>query len=471
MSEGELLIRDVVIEGRAPCELLVRSGRIAAIGNGLTTRGQVMEGCGGALIPGLHDHHIHLLAAAARFDSLDISGSDRPGAAQAAIITAVAARQPGVWLRVTGYHEHVCGVLDRSMLDQMAPLNPLRLEHQSGALWVLNSLALECLGVHDAPAALERDGQGLPTGNLWRGEAWLRDRLGVVPPDIGLLARQLAAFGVTGVTDTSPTTDYSAYSWLSHAHDSGALPQKLLLMSGALLDVPQATNVKLGPVKYLLDDNALPDLDEFGAAIARSHDAGRAVAIHCVAYGELAMALAALDLAGSRPGDRIEHGGLIAQESIQDLRRMGLCVVTQPSFIAERGDRYLKMIDHDQQSDLYRCASLISAGVRTVASSDAPYGNLDPWESMRAAVSRTTRAGALIGPDERVSPSTALDLFLTDPDRPGGARRRLIPGAPADLCLLSGPEPTRLEELQAGRVQATLISGQIVFQGGDGRGC
>src|SRR5881628_2579258 len=65
------------------------------------------------------------------------------------------------------------------------------------------------------------------------------------------------------------------------------------------------------------------------------------IAIHCVTRVALALAIAALDTAGSRPGDRIEHGAVVPPDMAARLADLGLTVVTQPNFIRERGDDYL----------------------------------------------------------------------------------------------------------------------------------
>ena len=62
----ELLIRNAEIAGDAPRDLRAREGRIAEIGAGLAAgAGKPLDAAGGALLPGLHDHHLHLLALAA----------------------------------------------------------------------------------------------------------------------------------------------------------------------------------------------------------------------------------------------------------------------------------------------------------------------------------------------------------------------------------------------------------------------
>ncbi|MCE3290528.1 MAG: Amidohydrolase 3, partial [Caulobacter sp.] len=188
---------------------------------------------------------------------------------------------------------------------------------------------------------------------------------------------------------------------------------------------------------------------------------GRGIAVHCVTATELAFTLAAFEAFGSWPGDRIEHGSVIPAAAIGALARLNLTVVTQPAFVGERGDRYLRTVDPSDQPDLYRCASLLEAGVRVAASSDAPYAGADPWAAMRAAVSRRTPAGHGLGEAERLSPARALDLFLGSFDDPGGPPRRLGLGTPADLCLLTAPPAEA--PFAARPVAATVIGGRLAF--------
>ena len=92
-------------------------------------------------------------------------------------------------------------------------------------------------------------------------------------------------------------------------------------------------------------------------------------------------------------GDRIEHGAVIPRELDHTLRTMGLAVVTQPNFVSERGDEYLTSVDAADLDDLWRCASLLDAGVTVGAGSDAPFGRPDPWALIQSAVDRRTDYG------------------------------------------------------------------------------
>jgi predicted amidohydrolase YtcJ len=459
-----LTIRNVEVRGVPGLDVRIDGGRIAEIGARLRRDSHELDGWGGALIPGLADHHIHLFGLAAQAASVALDGARGPAEMATLIAAALDGRAPGAWVRAVGYHESIAGTLDRHDLDVLAPRHRLRIQHQTGALWVLNSLALESLGADDGARALERDADGRPTGRIWRGDAWLRERIGSEAPPLAAIGHRLAACGVTAVTDASVTTDSAAADRLADGVRHGALPFHLTLMSGGQLIAPQDGAFAVGPLKILLDDHDLIDLEDFIGRIGLARDWGRRVAVHCVTAGELALSLAAFEAAGAMAGDRIEHGGLIPSAAIAQIRALGLTVVTQPAFVRERGDRYIAEVPVEEQADLYRCASLLADGVSVAASSDAPYASLDPWLGIAAAIDRRTAGGRPLGAAERLAPEAALALYLGASGSPGGPPRQVGVGAPADLCLLDGPLGEVLRDPRRDRVRATLLAGALTFQ-------
>ena len=464
----DLTLRDVEIEGRRGLDVRLSGGRIAMIGPRLPGRGVDLDGRGGALIAGLHDHHIHLFALAARARSLDVGPASRAGvtAFSEALRGAAAGLRPGEWLRAYGFDEAAAGLPDRRALDAIVPDHPLRIQDRTGALWLLNTLAVDRAAAADfppdPPALLERDADGAPTGRIWRGDAWLRSRLRDGPPSLGGVSADLARWGVTGVTDASVTTDDEQVRAFASAIDRGELVQNLTLMSGGGLRGDPSRRIVVGPVKMVLDDRALPDFDAAREGVRRARSWGRPVAAHCVTAAELAFFLALLADDGPRRGDRVEHGGVITQPSAAAIAEMGLTVVTQPAFISAKGDRYLAEVDAADQPWLYPCGSLLGAGIKVAASSDAPYGPADPWTALVAATTRRTRGGFVIGPGERIAPTRALALYQGEAANPGGPPRRVAVGAAADLCLLHGSLAAALAEPDAARVRATFIGGACV---------
>ncbi len=218
----------------------------------------------------------------------------------------------------------------------------------------------------------------------------------------------------------------------------------------------------LAPGKRILHDDGL-DLDDLTAWIAERHRAGEPVAVHCVTAAQLVVTIAALQAAGGHPADRIEHAAMVPLDCIDDLVALGITVVTQPNFVAERGDQYRTDVPTAEQDQLWRLATLLAAGVPVALSTDAPFGAPDPWAAMRAAVHRRTPRGVVLNPVERISGRRALTLFLgsaRNPARP----RRIASGEPGDLCLLTDSPQRVVDTLDADLVAATIVGGVVVFE-------
>jgi predicted amidohydrolase YtcJ len=421
-----------------------------------------------AALPGLHDHHLHLMAMAARSTSVDVGpvAVAGTGGLDRVLRGADARLRPGAWLRAVGWDE-AGGRLDRWALDRRVPDRPVRVQHRAGHLWILNSAACQALEIERDPSAgVERDASGVPTGRLVDRDDWLAAHLPRGdPPDLGAVSRRLAAYGVTGVTDATPTTDAADVELLAAARRAGTVVQRVTVMGGIGPAGPRVPEgIVLGPAKVMVSDGRYPGVEDLARQFEAAHRGDRPVAVHCVTRIASVLAIAAWESAGARDGDRMEHGGVLPPDLVERLATLGVTVVTQPSFLRVRGDDYRREVEADDFGHLYRCASLERAGVGLGGSSDAPFGPDDPWAAMAAAVDRRTMSGRLIGGAERLSPGRALELFLSDPRSPGGPPRPILPGAPADLCLLDCDRRRALEDLDAGHVVATVVGGRLVHR-------
>jgi predicted amidohydrolase YtcJ len=442
-----LIIRDVRPFGGPLVDIAVRDGVIVQLEPRLKMRGTEWDGGGKVILPGLIDHHIHLFATAAQRDSVDLSGIMTRDALVALLRSAASLKPEGSWIRATGFDETPIGLPSLADLDDWLPHHPIRIQGRTGALWLLNSRALQQQGTGPFPGCVERGPNGALTGRIWRGDAWLRGQLPSAPPSLVALGLELAGFGITAVTDTSATNGPEDGRLLGQA----GLPQRLTLMGTE--DLAPSPAYTLGPVKLMLDDHDLPGISALATRIRAARALGRNVAAHCVTLAELVTYLAALeDAEGAKPGDRIEHGGIIPVDLIASIAAAGLTVVTQPHFIHERGDRYAATVEPRDRPDLYRLRSLIEGGVSVLGGSDAPYGSLDPWAAMRAARDRRSAGGLMIGPDEAISAAEALQLYAGPETAVGGA---------ADFCLLDCGWDEALADLSAGHVAGTMIGGHI----------
>jgi predicted amidohydrolase YtcJ len=465
-----VLVVNAEVRGRPGRGVRVGPEEILEVGAGLAPRrGEpVLDAAGGAVIPGLHDHHVHLRGLVAARLSADLSAAADPAAFDRLLSAAAAAVTPGQWLRATGWSDISAGPLDRHRLDALTGSVPARVQHRSGAMWVLNSAALREVGAdHSDADGIEHDDLGAPTGRLLRLDGWLRDRL---PPGPGLSAgwlragladhgRRCARLGLTGFTDATPDRDQPDIDSFGNMSADRTFPQRLLLMAPPGLRPPPTGLVTLGPRKVILDDAALPEVAELAALADQTHRRGSALAVHCVTAEQLIVAVAAFEQAGAA-GDRIEHASVVPSGYATRLARLGLTVVTQPGFISARGDDYLRDVPAPEQPWLYPCATLAWAGAALAAGTDAPFGPSDPWRCVAAAVTRRTASGRVVGRAERLSPARALRLFLTAPEDPARLRE-VRPGQPGDLCVLRTPLRAFLGRPAADGVRASIIAAEI----------
>ena len=456
-----MLIANVEIHGAGAADLRIENGKIAAIGCLAARPGEeILDQGGAAALPGLNDHHIHLMAYAAALDSVACGPPQVNTTEELIEALAKAAPNSRGWVRGIGYHESVAGDIDRCRLDAIRTDVPVRVQHRTGRLWMVNSAGLDRL-------ARACDGELPPEGERGRffdQDDTLRRLWGGATPPVAAASRRLASFGVTGLTDLTPGNDTADAAGFDRLRAAGILLQRIRVGGK-----PEMRHAPAGPTKVHLHDSSLPDYDGLCRLIGGSHARGREVAMHCVTEAELVFALAAFRDAGTRCGDRIEHASVTPPVLLDQIRELGLLVVTQPQFVAERGDAYLRDLPDEEHAWLYRCREFLDRGIPLAGGSDAPFGHADPWWAMRAAVERRTASGRSLGAREALSPEQALSLYLGSLEEPERVRRITV-GAAADLCLLDRPWREARTLLHSACVAATIQAGRVVYRRSDQSG-
>lgn len=445
---NRVVIRRAEVDGRL-VDVVWADGTVVEVtsaGGANAGRGyEEFDAQGGAVVPGLHDHHLHLLALAATRGAVRAGPPEvrSPAELAEALTQACRLSTRGGWVRAVGYHESVAGYLDAAALDAMLVGGgpslqsvPVRVQHRTGRMWMFNRSGISVAGIDrlDHPG-VERFPDGTPTGRVFGADDALRGRLKPEALDLAATAAMLATYGVTGVTDLTPMVAAADAELIAaHALDP-AFPIRVVITGGADLSPAAGEGLPRGPVKLLPSDREPIDLDKVVGDFRSARATGRPIAVHCVTRIGLVVALAAFDEVGVRPGDRIEHGAVVPDDLIGGLSDRGLIVVTQPNFVAERGDDYLADVETDDLPHLWRCRSLLEGGVAVAGSTDAPFGDPDPWRAIAAATSRRAQSGASVGPAERLDAASALALFSGEWFRPP-QERRVAAGSVTDLCVL-----------------------------------
>ena len=456
--------------------------------------------CGGrTLLPGFHDAHIHLLAYAATLVSVDCRPSSVGSINELnGAISARAARTPhGQWIRAWGYDE--TALVERRHptrwdLDAAAPRHPVRLDHGSGHATVLNSVALERVGIVSSTpepdgATIARDVEsGEPNGLLFEMDEYLDSR---VPPlsgdelqtSVRQASRRLLERGVTSVQDATHHNSIERWSLFEDLRDSVQVMPRITLMPGhpsvhefsesGLRFAGGDEWLRIGHAKLMVTASSAtqsPSPPALRRIISRCAELGFPVAIHAVESEvvlDAARALAAVEAPG--PGgvrNRIEHCSEAPPDVVDAVVRSRAAVVTQPGFVYHRGDRYRKTVDSSMLPWLYRARSLADRGVHIAFGSDAPVVDPDPMCGVYSALTRLTASGSALGDGEGIDLIDALRAYTTVPARLAGmgdSLGRLAPGHLADIIVfdadLESVGPDRLPGL---RPTLTILGGRSV---------
>ena len=168
--------RDTVAEA-----LAIHAGRIVAVGTNAQIRALARKGArvidlhGLTATPGLIDTHAHLADGGMEaLKSVDLSGATSIADIRRAVAARAATLPPGAWLTGSGWDEGKLAdhrYVRASDLDDVAPRNPMWLEHTTGHYGTANAAALRLAGIAsgsaDPPAGtIDRDAEGHPTGVL-----------------------------------------------------------------------------------------------------------------------------------------------------------------------------------------------------------------------------------------------------------------------------------------------------------------
>ena len=497
--------------------LVERGGRIAYVGDreeaerlaGPGARRVDLEGR--ALLPAFVDPHSHLLACA--YARLQVPLGECAGWGEIAdrLSRHVQERgiQPGEWVKGTGYDQNALAegaAPDRFCLDRACPHNPVVIQHASGHAGVFNTLALERLGALNEDCGLERDGQGELTG---RGEENpFLDLLGRIPMDG--LEDVLRAF-------QGAQEEYASHG-ITTAQEGLLQPvmapvyQEILRRGLLYLDVNAyvppadydrlrgqfAQGVSASPgtfqvagMKIFLDGSP-----QGGTAWVREPYAGGGCGTSTMTDGQVLSAFRqALDrdaqLLAHCNGDRAAeqyltllaqaereagkklcrpvmiHAQLLGLDQLERVKALGVIPSFFVAHVYHWGEIHVKNFGLDRAGRISPAGSTLARGIPFTFHQDSPVIPPDMLETIWCACVRRTKAGRVLGAEERIPVEAALRAVTQKAALQYGLERELgtlRPGKRADFVLLSGdPLRTPPEELKKLQVERTIRCGRTIW--------
>lgn len=505
-------------EDDAPEALLTRGDRIVAVGTlsdlrRQAPRAQAYDLQGKTLLPGFVDAHSHITQFAKTLRLVSLSGCRSEEEIRERLQRHMRERPPrrGEWVLGFGYDDSELSGRkhpEQQILDAVSVEFPILITHVSGHMGVLNSRALcelHISGETQDPAGGRigrKPGSREPNGFL--EETAFTDAASRIPaasPEEELCMLEQAqeiylSYGIT--TAQEGKADAAAHSLLTEAARCGKLVMDVIsyldyfqtteeLREQARLRQDHSGRYRLGGYKIFLDGspqgrtawltqpycNAADGYrgypahtaDEVREAVQESVQDGMQLLAHC--NGDAA-AKQFLDACRREDGIRalrpvMIHAQLLRGDQLPVLREIGMI----PSFFVTHcwywGDAHIRNLGRERADRISPLGTAARLGIPFTLHQDTPVLQPDLLEAVWCAVTRRTKEGQALAPDERVSPWEALKAVTCHgayqyfEERDKGT---LAPGKRADLVVLDqnplSVPPERLREI---RVLETIKDG------------
>lgn len=418
-------------------------------------------------------------------------------------------------------------------LDAVCANRPLFMRHTSGHSSIANTAALNRIGAlspdfHDPEGGhVVRDAEGNPTGLVQENAQILLQDLfkpysvATMEDAIERAQRRLASEGITSVSDAGIGAGWigdSPIQFLAYQnlYDTGRLSVRSQVMPTIynLHDIDHADGdpfglgidlgirsklgddwLSLGPVKVFTDgslsgetaamtvpyrgqpqnvgslENSPESLRTWILGALRS---GWSVAAHAIGDRGVDTALDTYETALGRGivpplPLRIEHAGVMRDDQLDRIARLGIVPTTQSAFFDNIGDGMLDSLEPDVVEHTYRGKSLLDKSIVLPGSSDAPCASDSALLGIEKFVTRATASGRIFGPaSECLSVAEALRCYTVGSAQATGfanSKGCLKPGFLADFtCLGENILSVPSDEISHIPVLATVVGGRFTFR-------
>ena len=444
--------------------MAIRDGIIVAVGDAKTIEAirdrntQVVDLGGDTVLPGLHDVHVHPLFGGLSERQCRIPQGSTLKDAQEQLKACVERASRGEWVTGGQWDAPALGVTpNRTMLDAVAPGNPVLLDDTSGHSSWANSRALEVADITSKTpdptgGIIEHDASGEPTGVL-REAAIELVRKYVPPPNqqevqsaLEWSLSEMLSYGITSFTEASVgfsagmENEIKAYVVLA---DAGILKQRtrLCLTWDPGNETAEAMiasrnqyardRLSLDCVKIFLDgvptdshtaamlepyegsvegreDEAsrsgmlLVKQDVLDQAVIRFDRMGLTVKFHSAGDAAVRAGLNAIEAARKTNGfsgqlHNTGHCTFVAREDISRARAMGATFEVSPYLWSPTpiNDSITAAVGEERIKRVWPVREMIESGALVVPGSDwAVVPSVNPWIGIETLVTRERPGGS-----------------------------------------------------------------------------
>jgi len=506
--------------------MAVRDEKILCVG----TLSQILLDCGGAeshdivqlkgrfVMPGFNDAHVHLGGAGRDKLTLALNGATSVDDVLKMVKAAAEKHKPGEWVLGSGWDQSRWPdqkYPTRLELDQAAPDNPVYLDHISGHIAVVNSLALKHAEItSETPnppgGEIDRFADGEPNGLLKENATEMVSQRIPDPSDderqkgIELVLAELAENGVTSVQDFSAWEDFQAYGelkkankltvrvteWLPFTLSTDELQNRRAeggttdpwLRTGALkgfMDGALGTHTAALLAPYSDDPSTsgmlTVDPEKLKAMAIERDRLGFQLAFHAIGDKANRVALDTFEslLRVNPPRDRrdrIEHAQVVAPEDEARFGTLHVIASMQPSHETNDMRWAEQRLGPERSKGAYAWRSLQNAGARLAFGTDYDVEPITPLRGLYACTTRESIDGGPPGgwiPQEKLPLADCINAYTSGSayaEFMDGKKGELKVGEFADFVILS-QDLTKIppRDILKTEVLRTVVGGKTVY--------
>lgn len=213
--------------------------------------------------------------------------------------------------------------------------------------------------------------------------------------------------------------------------------------------------------------------EEFESKVIRAHKQGFQVAVHAIGDEAVSRVLQAFEKAQqlyprSDCRHRVEHAGITSDELIEKMKKLKVIPVPQPAFMYLNGDVYLQVLPPRLKEQLYRSKSFLDKDLPAVGSSDSPVITSSVILGIYSLMSRKTKAGIVVSPEEKLSITQALKMYTKNAAYAAFQENEtgtLELGKKGDMTVLPADFINYTEDqVKEATVEMTIIDGKVVYK-------
>jgi len=438
------------------------------------------------------------------------------------------------WIKGVGWDESLLSenrYITRWDLDPVSPKNPVVLTHTSGHFVAVNSAALGAAGITrdtsqpEGGTIVKDETTGEPTGVLKElaislvekhSPHWTQNQL---EEGIKYLSQELVKVGITSIKDGCTLEGLeretaSAYSLLAKRRELKVRAYMLWQVKDAkeideieeYLPLQVGDRFRLGGIKIFMDGSLMGrtawcydefldpgkeggvdrgnrgypviSTTEYEKIVGKARRLGYQVCTHAIGDKAIDTVLDTYEKAVSLGGENkdcaytVIHSILATKEAIGRMKKLGVCVETQSSFLYFLSTAYARAVQPGMLSRMIPLKSLIDEGVIVGNGSDYFVAPFAPVYGIWAACTRKSLAGeeisGLLGKNECLTVHDALRTYTSL-----GAKCLLLrgkigsieKGKLADLVVWADNLCTiPVEEVKDGKVAITIVGGEVVYE-------